>query len=150
MQYKKITTEDAAFLTDIFSIPEYDMYFAENETTEEGWRNRITACFQSLQSFIVLDEGKKVGWIMYRINGHTCMIDIIVLHPNERFKGYGKAIISDILKSNPQVKEIKLDVQKRNKSAMAFYSKLGFAVDGEEMQPVGDTEQPYYKLLLHL
>ena len=77
MQYKKITTEDATFLTEIFSIPEYDMYFAENETTEDGWRDRIEEYFQSSQSFIVLDEGKKVGWVMYRIDDCTCMVDCL-------------------------------------------------------------------------
>ena len=33
---------------------------------------------------------------------------------------------------------------------MSFYRKLGFAVVGEEMQPVGKTEEPYFNLLLDL
>lgn len=36
MHYKRITPEDARFLTEIFSIPEYELYFAENDTTEEA------------------------------------------------------------------------------------------------------------------
>lgn len=150
MQYKQITAEDAAFLTEIFSIPEYDLYFAENETTKAEWRDRIEEHFLSSQSYIIHDEEKKIGWIMYKIDDRTCMIDIIALHPNERFKGYGKDIISDILKCNPQINEIKLDVQKRNKPAIAFYNKIGFVVEGEEMQPVGNGEESYYKLVLHL
>lgn len=150
MQYRKITADDAAYLTEIFSIPEYEMYFAENETTEEGWRDRITRYYGSAESLIVTDEGRKIGWVMYEVEGDTCSIDIIVLHPEERFKGYGKTILSDILQLNPLVKEIKLDVQQRNKTALAFYKNLGFVVDGEEIQPVGDTEVPYYKISLSL
>ena len=106
MQLRKITTEDAAFLSEIFSVPEYEMYFAENDTTQEDWQ--------------------------------------------KRYMGYGNMILSDLIAANPNVKRIKLDVQKRNIPALTFYRKHGFIVEGEEMQPVGESEEPYFKLLLVL
>ena len=87
---------------------------------------------------------------MYSIEGDTCMIDIIVLHPEKRYMGYGNMILSDLIAANPNVKRIKLDVQKRNIPALTFYRKHGFIVEGEEMQPVGESEEPYFKLLLVL
>ena len=41
MQYRILKENDAGFLTLIFSIPEYDIYFAENDTTEEEWKDRL-------------------------------------------------------------------------------------------------------------
>lgn len=150
MQLRKITTEDAAFLSEIFSVPEYEMYFAENDTTQEDWQKRITSYYLTSQSYIVFDDVEKIGWIVYSIEGDTCMIDIIVLHPEKRYMGYGNMILSDLIAANPNVKRIKLDVQKRNIPALTFYRKHGFIVEGEEMQPVGESEEPYFKLLLFL
>ena len=84
MDYRKITPEDAHFLTKIFSVPEYDLYFAENETTEEDWRERI-ALFDDVQSLIVSDGSKDVGWLMYRAEGG------IVLDRYYRFAAGGTA-----------------------------------------------------------
>jgi ribosomal protein S18 acetylase RimI-like enzyme len=150
MRFRKITTEDAAFLDEIFSVPEYALYFAENDTTQEEWRERIAAYYLSARSYIVSDGEEKVGWIMYSIEEDTCSIDIIVLHPQKRYLGYGKAIFSDLIAANPDIRRIKLDVQKRNKTALSFYRTLGFVVEGEEMQPVGESEEPYCNLSLTL
>ncbi len=120
MQYKKITADDAAFLTGIFSIPEYDLYFAENDTSLEAWRERITNYFLSSDSYIVCDGNERTGWIMYAIENDTCMIDIIVLHPQKRHMGYGTAILSDLIAANPKLKRIRLIFQKRNRHALAF------------------------------
>ena len=145
MDYRKITPEDARFLTKVFSVPEYDLYFAENETTEEDWRERI-ALFDDVQSLIVSDGSKDVGWLMYRAEGESCFIDIIVLLPEERHHGYGKKIIADLLAQNPEIKTIKLDVQQRNHPAVAFYKKTGFRVAGEEYQPVNEMPVLYDKM----
>ena len=150
MQFRKITTDDAAFLAEIFSVPEYDLYFAENDTTQVDWQERIAAYYLSSQSYIISDGDEKVGWIMYSIEDDTSRIDIIVLHPQKRYMGYGKAIFSELIAANPKIKSIKLDVQKRNKPALSFYRKLGFIVEGEEMQPVGETEVPCFNLSLTL
>ena len=148
MQFRKITTEDAAFLTEIFSVPEYQLYFAENDTSQEEWRERITAYYLAKQSYIVFDGEEKIGWVMYSIEDDTCLIDIIVLHPQKRYMGYGKEILSGLITANSEIRRIKLDVQKRNEPALLFYRKFGFVIEGEEMQPVGEGKEPYYNLSL--
>ncbi len=150
MVFRRIATEDAAFLAELFSVPEYALYFAENDTAQEDWQERITTYYLSSQSYIVSDGEEKVGWIMYSIKDDTCAIDIIVLLPQKRYMGYGKAILADLIAANPNIKTIRLDVQKRNKPALSFYRKLGFIIEGEEMQPVGESEEPYFNLSLTL
>ena len=145
MEYRQIQIEDAKFLTEIFSIPEYDLYFAENETSEQDWEERIPL-FSDVPSFIVSDGNKDVGWIMYNIEDQVCFIDIIVLLPPERRKGYGKTIMQDILNCNPEICIFKLDVQQRNLPAIAFYKGLGFQIVSEEYQPVGEGKELYYNM----
>ena len=60
-QCRKISTDDASFLTEIFSVPEYDLYFAENDTTQEEWKERIATYYLSLASCIVSAGEAKVG-----------------------------------------------------------------------------------------
>ena len=146
MKYRPITMNDAGFLKRIFSIPEYELYFAENKTSEADWKERIPL-YKAARSVIVSDGARDVGWLMYRIEGAVCFIDIIVMLPDERYKGYGKAVIRDVLDQNPQIRAIRLDVQQRNRSAVAFYRKLGFRTVSEEYQPVGDAREPYYNML---
>ena len=147
MDYRKMTTDDAAFLTRIFSIPEYDLFFAENDTSEEDWKERIPL-YEGKRSLIIGDGTGEIGWLMYELQGETCFVDIIVLLPEDRYHGRGTEILADLLAENPQIKRIKLDVQQRNRSAVQFYKNQGFRITSEEYQPVNDKPVLYYKMEL--
>ena len=137
------------FLTQIFSIPEYDLYFAENDTTEDDWKERLTL-FEAEHSYIISKDGADIGWIMYDKCDNICNLDIVVLLPKERNKGYGKEIFTDLIAQNPQIRRIKLDVQQRNKQAIGFYKRLGFYIIGEEKQSVNGESVPYFNMALDL
>ena len=147
MQYRAMTANDAEFLTRIFSIPEYELYFSENETTAAEWKERIPY-YQDARSVIISDGAKDVGWLMYRIEGSVCFIDILVLLPDERYKGYGRSVMRDLLDRSPQIRTVKLDVQKRNRSAISFYENIGFLAISEEYQPVADGRELYCNMRL--
>lgn len=149
MQYRVLKECDVGVLTQIFSIPEYDMYFAENGTTEEDWKERLTF-FETEHSYIISKNDADIGWIMYSICEDICTLDIVVLLPKERNKGYGREIFADLIFQNPQIKTIKLDVQQRNTSALKFYNKLGFKIIGEENQYVDGESVPYFNMALDL
>lgn len=147
MRYRSITIDDARFLTEVFSVPEYELYFAENDTTEEGWQERIPL-YNDKESLIVSDGDKDIGWVMFTAEDDVCSIDIIVLLPEERYRGYGNVIMNDILARNSQIRTLKLDVQQRNTPAVTFYEKLGFHVVAQESQIVAGTPVMYYKMQL--
>ena len=149
MQYRKLKECDAIFLTQIFSIPEYDLYFAENDTTEDEWKKRLTI-FETEHSYIISQDNIDIGWIMYTICDNICELDILVLSPEERNKGYGKEIFKDLFKHNQHIKSIKLDVQQRNEHAVHFYKKIGFEITGEENQPVNGKNVPYFNMVLNI
>ena len=145
MEYRILKKEEAGFLTSVFTTPEYQLYFAENDTTKEEWEERLTL-FDTKHSYIISKNGEDVGWIMYDLKEDICEMNIIVLLPSERCKGYGKEIFSDLLKRHPQIKTINLDVQQRNKNAVIFYTKMGFQTVGEEYQLVNEEKVAYYKM----
>ena len=147
MEYRYLSQEEAGFLSNIFVTSEYDLYFAENDTTEQEWKKRWTL-FDSEHSYIISKANMDVGWIMYTLNGNICELDIVVLLPSERHKGYGKEIFADLLLRHPQISTVKLDVQQRNKHAISFYQRMGFEIIGEENQPVNGEEVPYYNMVL--
>lgn len=149
MNYIKLNENNVAFLTKIFSNPEYELYFAENKTTEEQWKERLV-CFIDKESYIIYKGTSPVGWVMYKVKETICNVDIIVLLDEERHKGYGQDIIHDIIEKNEGLKTIKLDVQKRNIKARKFYEKIGFRVVGTEQQPIGEGVMDYYKLQLDI
>ncbi len=145
MEYKKMDSGDAAFLTQVFSTPEYELFFAENLTTADEWANRMEG-FKDMESFLILNKAKPIGWIMYSLVESVCLLDILVLLPSEREKGYGSIVMHDLILNNPAIREIKLDVQKRNENAYEFYRKLGFEIISSETQPVGNGYQEYFKM----
>lgn len=53
VEYRKLKECDAAFLTTVFSSPEYELYFAENDTTEEG--RTSSGAMRALSAF-------RAGW----------------------------------------------------------------------------------------
>ena len=83
--------------------------------------------YKDKKSFIISDRVKDLGWMMYAVNDCVCSIDIIVLLPEERYKGHGNVIIRDILAQNPQIHSIILDVQQRNTPCSIFLQKAGFS-----------------------
>ena len=149
MQYRVLKECDVAFLTKIFSIPEYDLYFAENDTTEEDWKERLSF-FETKRSYIISKDDTDIGWIMYTICDDICKLGIVVLLPEERNIGYGKEIFKDLFAINPQVRKICLDVQQRNEYAISFYKKLGFQIVSEENQPVNGKDVPYFNMVLDI
>ena len=149
MEYRYLSQEEVGFLSSIFVTPEYDLYFAENDTTEQEWKERCSL-FDVEHSYIISKNNMDIGWIMYTLRNNICELDIVVLLPTERYKGYGKEIFSDLLSRHPQINTIKLDVQQRNKHAIEFYTKMGFRIISEELQPVNGEATPYYNMILNV
>ena len=151
MIYKNIDTSDANFLSLIFSNDEYQLYFAENETTISEWIERIQDFYLDKLSYIIYnDDNKPVGWIMYNLVNNICYMDIIVFLHSEKFKGYGKTVFNDLINRHKDINKICLDVQVRNSNAIKFYTQLGFVKLCEEVQPIGDSEELYYKMALDI
>lgn len=142
------TVNDVEFIRSLFTNEEYELYFAENNTSEDEWKERFEFLYHK-KNYIISDSktGDKIGWIMYEIHENECDLDLIVLQYELIGKAYGYHTIKkmeSIVKN--QVNCIKLDVQQRNSRAVKFYQRYGFRIVGEEEQPCGYSSQPYYNM----
>jgi len=74
------TVSDVEFIRSLFTNEEYELYFAENNTSEDEWKERFELLSRK-ENYIIFDieTGNKVGWIMYQIHENECYLDLIVL-----------------------------------------------------------------------
>ncbi len=148
VELRRASVSDCAFIASLFDNDEYQLYFAENGTTPDEWRERFDY-FEKGGNFIIYDGAVPAGWLTYSVEGDTCDIGIIVIRHELVGSGIGYRAFDKACSSLPAgVKFIKLDVQQRNEHAVAFYKRYGFKITGEEKQPVGDGEQWYFNMTL--
>ncbi len=84
---------------------------------------------------------------MYEIKDRQCYLHLIVLKYEELGKSFGyKALLEVIKRAQERAQCIKLDVQKRNERAVNFYKNLGFIIEGEEEQLVGNYNEWHWKM----
>jgi ribosomal protein S18 acetylase RimI-like enzyme len=67
-----------------------------------------------------------VGWITFAVHNEEAHIRLICASPDQHGKGIGKALITSIIDSFPEIKTITVASNNLNKKAHAFYKKLGF------------------------
>ncbi len=146
--FRKATIEDSYFISSLFINDEYEKIFAEKNTNEEDWKERFQY-YTNYENFIICNSSnnEKIGWIMYEIKDRQCNLHLIVLKYEELGKNFGYQSLLEVIKRvADRAQCIKLDVQKQNERAVNFYKKLGFVIEGEEEQPVGDYTQWYLKM----
>ncbi|MBU3812670.1 MAG: GNAT family N-acetyltransferase [Candidatus Niameybacter stercoravium] len=148
INFIKANKEDAGFIRSLFTNGEYELYFAENDTTTEEWEERFKFYDDMCNRLIIdTDTGEKIGWLLYDIEDEICKIHLIVL----RYELIGKAFGYWTLRALENLvvtkaKYIILDVQQRNTRAVRFYEKFGFKIVSEEKQVCGNAEELYYNM----
>lgn len=78
---------------------------------------------------IVINE-VPIGTLKYQTHAQHVEIMQLQIHPLHQNKGYGKAVIEQVITS-AQSKPIKLTVLKNN-PALGLYKRLGFTITGED------------------
>ncbi len=148
MELKDATIEDCGFIASIFDNDEFEKYFAENDTTEQEWKERFES-LEGIENKIIYVHKEPIGWFTYQVKESICEIGIIVVKYDRIGCGVGYEAFHSVISSLSQnIKTVKLDVQQQNHHAVAFYKRYGFKVVGEERQPVGDHEELYYNMEL--
>ena len=80
---------------------------------------------------VCLIDQEIVGTIMVGYEGHRGWVNYLAVAPNRRGQGYGRALMEEaerrLLRSG--CPKINLQVRTTNQSAIAFYQRLGYAID---------------------
>jgi ribosomal protein S18 acetylase RimI-like enzyme len=78
-------------------------------------------------------HAERVGYVQYRLQEDCLFIDKLYLLPAYRRRGMGVQVIR--LLENIAISSdrplLRLEANKRNAAAMAFYERVGFAVTGD-------------------
>jgi len=83
--------------------------------------------------FLVAEvEGRIVGAVMAGYEGHRGWINYLAVDPPRRRGGLGRALMEEAERALRAAgcPKINLQVRPENKAAVAFYERLGFAVEG--------------------
>ncbi|MGX7151243.1 GNAT family N-acetyltransferase [Enterococcus ureasiticus] len=105
----------------------------------ETIKNELPTYFPHLDVRVWTDQDKVIGFS--GVDGKK--LEMLFLDPLYIGKGYGKQVVTNLLKEN----DIQfIDVNEQNQSAKAFYRVMGF--DEYERSEVDDAGRPYP--ILHL
>src|SRR6185312_339269 len=83
--------------------------------------------------FLVADvEVRVVGAVMAGYDGHRGWINYLAVHPSCRRRGLGRTLMAEAERSLKAAgcPKINLQIRPENRGAVAFYERLGFAVEG--------------------
>ncbi len=79
--------------------------------------------------YILEDQNHFIGFIGLRVDDQAELMNFAIV-PKYQHKGYGKALLTHVLKElqTEGIKMLSLEVRQSNKQAQAFYEKMGFTV----------------------
>ena len=93
------------------------------------WRNELT---KSADIVIAETGGELIGFVT--VDPQTCYLDQIVVAPEHWASGVGSALIAVAKQLSPSALE--LHVNTDNTRAIRLYQKLGFAINGDGVNPI--------------
>lgn len=118
-------------------LPTFSVYFTKSELNSlfSGMYNteKITSDLSNPQYayFIVEDFSQKgIGYFATAINAEYLKLDKIYVSPILQGRGIGKWIFDEVVSQaqDNNLHFIRLNVNRRNSPAIAFYKKLGFTI----------------------
>jgi len=81
--------------------------------------------------FVATDNGTLVGTVMAGYDGHRGWLYSVAVDPNHRKKGIGRQLVEHALTvlHGRGCEKVNLQVRTGNSAVVAFYQRLGFAVE---------------------
>ncbi len=111
---------------DIPDILDIERASFSEDWSEELLKRELALSFSRMLG--VRANGKLVGYVLFWILGEVCELHRIAVHPQFRSKGIGTFLMKGFLDKAEKegVKEVVLEVDERNISAISLYERFGF------------------------
>jgi len=81
--------------------------------------------------FVAVDQGKLIGTVMAGYDGHRGWLYSVAVDPQQQQQGIGRQLVEHaltVLREHGCIK-VNLQVRSGNTEVVAFYRKLGFAIE---------------------
>jgi ribosomal protein S18 acetylase RimI-like enzyme len=80
---------------------------------------------------VVEEDGRLIGAVMVGYDGHRGWINYLAVHPDHRRRGLGRLLMASAEQRLAELGSPKVNLQVRaaNHEAVAFYTRIGYAVD---------------------
>lgn len=83
--------------------------------------------------FLVADDGERIGGVAYAsavADGKTVTLHQLYVRPGLQGRGIGSMLLDEIFESFPDAARVRLEVDEKNATAIAFYVAQGFSEAG--------------------
>jgi len=129
----------------------YDALIGRDKVTEitNSWHSipSLTARLERPRSeFIVADDGEQIAGVAYAEaadGGKTVVLRQLYILPPRQRQGIGSMLLNKIAGCYPEARRMRLEVEKKNEQAIAFYQSHGFLQTGCATDPLGDEVLVY-------
>ena len=116
LNLQKLAYQSEAVIYQDFSIPPL------TQTTEE-----IAEEFETFTFLKALDDGHRiVGSVRARLDGDSCLIGRLIVHPECQRQGLGTALMNAIEARFPQAKRYELFTGAKSVGNLRLYERLGY------------------------
>lgn len=147
LNFKQSTVEDAALIAQLadciwkehyISIITIDQieYMLKKMYSKESILQQIS---EGQNYTLVMDGEEAIGYISLSTkNEKNYFLHKLYVQTNKQGKGIGSMVMNYILKTNPELENIELTVNRKNYKAINFYFKNGFSINRVEDFDIGN------------
>ncbi|MCX6312198.1 MAG: GNAT family N-acetyltransferase [Bacteroidetes bacterium] len=111
-------------------------YMLEKMYSEKSLREQMG---EGQQFFLAKSNEKNVGYVsISKRNASEFFMHKFYMEMNEQGKGFGKKIFSELLLLFPELKSMRLQVNRMNYKSINFYFRLGFVIEEAKSFDIGN------------
>jgi GNAT superfamily N-acetyltransferase len=88
--------------------------------------------------FLALLNDQPIGYISVSGKGEDFFLHKFYLNAEEQGKGYGKLFFEEMIAQFPQMKTLRLQVNRMNYKSINFYFKMGFVIEEAKNFDIGE------------
>jgi len=111
-------------------------YMLEKMYSEKSLEQQMT---EGQLFFLVQLDGKTIGYIsVSKKNNSDFFMHKFYMEVSEQGKGFGKRIFSDLLSRFPELKTMRLQVNRENYKTINFYFRVGFVIEESKDFDIGE------------
>ncbi len=110
----------------------------------------VAEAMGSKSYYVIRKEGRIVGVVRVSMDHGACLLDRMVVHPEHRGKGIGKALTKHAIDwaRKTKAKKVWLDTSPKLKDAAALYESMGFKECGYFRKHYWGEDIKFYELIL--